>query len=867
MFKIIAKAFRFIFPTRDTIILRAYSKKVAVINSLEPKYAAMSDEELKGVTKALKLRLSSSETLNDILCDAFAAVRETAKRVLGMRHYDVQLIGGMALNDGFVSEMKTGEGKTLVATLPAYLNALSGNGVHVVTVNDYLSKRDHDWMSKVYSFLGLNTGAVVPSMSQAEKRQSYAKDITYVTNTEAGFDYLRDNTAVTVEELTITSRPLSYAIIDEIDSILIDEARTPLIISGPETSNEGMYKKIHKIVSKMIDSTCFDFDEKSKNITFNEKGNEVLEKELKNNGLIDQQDSLYSADSYSILNQCMQTLRAIHVLKKDTDYIVKNGQVCLIDEFTGRIAEGKRLSKGLHQAIEAKEKLFIKPENKTIASITYQNFFRIYGKISGMTGTAKTEEKEFYDIYKLKVLAMPTHRKLRRRDDDDLIFINKKQKIEAIVKKVKEKHEIGQPMLIGTANIAASEELSRALKRDGIKHSVLNAKNHEQEASIIAQAGKFKAVTIATNMAGRGTDIILGGNVSDEIKKIKSGDLTEAQQAEAIAAIHKSQEENKAKVEAVNGLCVIGSERHESRRIDDQLRGRSGRLGDVGESIFMMSLEDDLLRIFGGERLQSIFQKVGFQETDALDHPMLTSSVLRSQKKLEGMNYDSRKSVLQYDDIINEQRKVFYEQRNIFLFSEDKVLQSYLSIVAKFANLLVTDCISESGSIDLKKLAGDSVRALPNIEIEALMNVIEYSVNESPDRSPVEAIERIVTTFINNVIKSKVNDLPEQEREGLVRLVIIGSLDSAWQDHMMALNHVREGIHLRAYGQKDPLGEFKRESYELFHEMLDSFENIAVRRLLSFKINVMQQPNSGKVSRNDKCPCGSGKKFKSCHGK
>lgn len=861
------KALKTIF-SRDKKVINSYKKIVAKINQLEPDISVLSDEKLREKTDYFKQELKQGKTLDDILPEAFAVVREAAKRTVQMRHYDVQLLGGIALHNGFVSEMKTGEGKTLVATLPAYLNALEGKGVHVITVNDYLSERDHEWMGKVYRFLGLSTGFVSQSHNKQNKNEIYKKDIVYVTNTEAGFDYLRDNLQLNKKDLSIISRPLNYAIIDEIDSILIDESRTPLIISGPSKTNTALYKKIYGVVKSKLSKDCYEIDEKNNNVTLTEKGNEVLEVELKSVGIIPSAESIYSANSYEVLNQCIQALKAEHTLTRDSDYIVKNGQVMLVDEFTGRIMEGRRYSKGLHQALEAKEGLKIHPESTTIASITYQNFFRLYNKISGMTGTAKTEEKEFFDIYKLKVLSIPTHKKILRKDFDDLIFKSKADKANKILELVQEKHAKGQPILIGTSSIASSEELSRMLKKNKISHQVLNAKKHELEASIIAQAGRLNAVTIATNMAGRGTDIILGGNIEAERAAIMKSD--QESKEDLIKELEERHELERESVVKANGLCVIGSERHESRRIDDQLRGRSGRLGDVGESIFLLSLQDDLIRIFGGDTMEKMFSKMGFKEGESLNHPMLNNAVSRSQKKLEGLNYDSRKSLLQYDDIINEQRKVFYQQRQEFVNNPDDIFNNYKSIINKVSYKIATNSISSSGVMEIDLLNKGISHYVTGEDKEALLNILKHNIEESTESAPIAVVERMITSFIHNITIARLKNVMPEDQIDIIKDLIISAFDQSWQEHISTLSHLKEGIHLRSYGQKDPLGEFKRDSYDMFEMMFETFEESLVKRMVNIRIQFQDPDLKGvdltKVKRNDPCPCGSNKKFKQCHG-
>ena len=864
----IRKILNFIFGDANQKALKKYEVIVKEINELEPTIKKLTDKKLKEKTNEFKEKIKSvikenktdeenneaiNKELHKILPEAFAVVREASRRVLGMRHFDVQLIGGMVLNDGSIAEMKTGEGKTLVATLPAYLNALTGKGVHVITVNDYLVKRDAETMGKIYKFLGLSVGCVTDDTPMENRKDEYAKDIVYVTNNELGFDYLRDNMKSSIYEMSLINRGFNFAIVDEVDSILIDEARTPLIISGPTTHDPRLYVIIDNLVSKLSEED-YEIDEKHKSVQLSESGNTHIEVLLKQAGLIAPNDELYSSNNFALLNFIIQSLRAHTLFKNGVDYIVKDGQAMIIDEFTGRIMDGRRYSDGLHQAIEAKEHLKIAPENQTLASITYQNFFRMYNKLSGMTGTARTEESEFFDIYKLPIVSIPTNKPIRRVDLDDLVFKDEDEKFNAIVETVKKAHEKGQPVLIGTASIDKSEKLSNLLNQAGLKHNLLNAKYHEKEAEIIAEAGRFGAITIATNMAGRGTDIMLGGNVQKEIDRTIAEMRDKNQQimqkanacenederkeilkdvveinAEKIA--NEIKEKHRAEYEQVvnvGGLFVIGSERHESRRIDNQLIGRSGRQGDPGQTQFYLSLYDNLLRIFGGERIDAFLSKFGFKGGEAMNHPMLNSIINKSQKKVEDYHYEIRKNVLKYDDIVNEQRKIIYEQRMNFVKSDN-----ISGIIKQIVSDVNEDIINKSTFNDkvepktLKNLLSDAY-LIPTVQ----MNFTSYDLNH-------------INNSLNFFYSSLFADVDISILEEVQRRVLLQTLDECWREHLYYLDHIKEGIHLRAYAHQDPFNEYKFECYNLMQKTMNNFIYIVVKRLFNISINVNDDNEEG----------------------
>ncbi|KLT22169.1 preprotein translocase, SecA subunit [Wolbachia endosymbiont of Armadillidium vulgare str. wVulC] len=854
-----------IFGSTNKKIIKSFRKIVQQINVLEPEMQSLSDKELAGKTAEFKRELKNGKTLNDLLIPAFAVVREASRRFLGMRHFDVQLIGGMVLHNGMISEMKTGEGKTLVATLAAYLNSLEGKGVHVVTVNDYLVKRDTEWMSKLYNSLGVSVAFITNNLTDEERKEAYSADIVYSTNNELAFDYLRDNMKFSQEDMV--QRGFHYGIVDEVDSILIDEARTPLIISGPVEENNQIYKHINKIVTKLVDSD-YEVDEKGRTVFLTEDGISRVEELLKSYNLIPENSSLYDTNNMIMTHYIDQALRAHKLFTADKDYIAKDGKVVIIDEFTGRMMEGRRYSDGLHQALEAKENLEIQYENQTLASVTFQNYFRMYNKLSGMTGTAATEAEEFRDIYRLNVVKIPTNVPVKRVDIDDEIYGTEKEKFNAVLKFIEECHIRLQPVLVGTVSIENSEKLSTLLQSHSLKHSVLNARYHEQEAYIIAQAGVPGSITIATNMAGRGTDIQLGGNaemiVKVELEKIKNADEREKKYQEIVEKVKKDKE---VAIKA-GGLCVIGTERHESRRIDDQLRGRSGRQGDPGLSKFFLSLEDDLMRIFGSDRMRSFLQRVGLKNNEAIHHPWINKALEKAQKKVEARNYDVRKSLLKFDDVINNQRKVIFKQRNNILNNEINDLVEVYSEV----NEDVIEGIVQSGYYEdyVEDIAKEFDR---RYGVTLNKEALEEFLNKQ------EALD-YVNDKIQEFFTEKEKYFNSQQTTDLwntiVKQVMIMTLDHLWREHLSVLESLRQSINLRAMGQKDPLNEFKREAFLMFESMLEKWKELTIHRLAHFKLADNQEIGNRlhpaknirlpKVSRNDKCPCNSGKKYKHCHG-
>lgn len=890
-----------IFGSRNDRLLLRYGKTVKRINALADQTKACSDDELRQRTAQFRQRLDAGESLDDMLVEAFATVREAAERVLGMRHFDVQLIGGMVLHAGNIAEMRTGEGKTLVATLAAYLNALPGKGVHVVTVNDYLAKRDAAWMDQVYQFLGLTTGVVVPNLTTEERQRAYGCDITYGTNNEFGFDYLRDNMAFAATDRV--QREKSFAIVDEVDSILIDEARTPLIISGPAEENTDLYGKINKLIpllSRQIEEEGpgdFSLDEKSRQVHFTEAGHERVEELLLTAGLIKPGETLYDPANITLVHHLNAALRAHTLFTVDVDYVVDKGEVVIVDEFTGRLMAGRRWSEGLHQAVEAKEGVRVKQENQTLASITFQNYFRLYSKLSGMTGTADTEAFEFQQIYGLEVVVIPTHHHMIRQDNPDQIYLSKKEKYQAVLKEVSECNDRGQPVLVGTASIDTSELVSGLLKKASIPHQVLNAKYHEQEAEIIAQAGALKAVTIATNMAGRGTDIVLGGSPEGEL-----GDKN-ASQSEVIMA---RWQEKHDQVVGLGGLHVIGTERNESRRVDNQLRGRSGRQGDPGSSRFFLSLEDDLMRIFASDRVTGWMQKLGLEEGEAIEHKLVTNAIERAQKKVEGRNFEMRKQLLEYDDIANEQRVIIYDQRNELLDAQE-IAETILVMRDRIARELIdnhapSDAIKEQW--DLKAL-------------EATLQA-EFGIPEADNKwqgreeelSREQLTAELLSVFQESAATRETRVAPEVLRH-FEKAVMLQVLDNHWKEHLAAMDYLRQGIFLRGYAQKNPKQEYKKESFVLFNDMLERIRYDVVSTLSRVQVRVEEDveavdrqrqipeqisyehdeqsamqsnlPVGGgpsadtpiqpfvrglpKVGRNDPCPCGEGKKYKHCHGR
>ena len=896
--------------SRNDRLVKNKKKLVAKINRLASEYENLSDEALAAKTQEFRERLDQGETLDKLIPEAFAVVREASVRVLGMRHFDVQLIGGMILNDGKIAEMKTGEGKTLVATLSAYLNALPGKGMHLVTVNDYLAQRDADWMGKIYTFLGMTTGVIVSEMSSDARREAYAADITYGTNNEFGFDYLRDNMAFSLAQKV--QRDLNYAIIDEVDSILIDEARTPLIISGPTDENTDIYLKTNEIVPLLTKQETEDgpgdysVDEKTRQIFMTEEGHERIERLMVERGLMSEGGSLYDASNIRLLHYLNASLRAHVLFHKDVDYIVRNNEIVIVDEFTGRVMIGRRWSDGLHQAIEAKEHVAVKEDNQTLASITFQNYFRLYSKLSGMTGTADTEAFELQKIYGLEVVVIPTHRPMIRDDRGDVIYLTAMEKYQAMIEDIKDCVSRGQPVLVGTTSIENSELISTALQKQNIKHEVLNAKQHQREAHIIQQAGSPGAVTIATNMAGRGTDIVLGGNLEAELEAL--GDNAADSAREKVRGAWLDLHE---RVIASGGLHVIGSERHESRRVDNQLRGRSGRQGDPGSTRFYLSLEDDLMRIFASERVAGLMQKLGMEEGEAIEHPWVTRSIENAQKKVEGRNFDIRKEILAYDDVANDQRKVIYAQRNELMADED-----ISSIIIAVRKDIIHDVITQyippktmEEQWDIKGLE-DHLKQEFDAEIPLRQMLEEdHSLHE-------ETLRLKVIEILEKKHKDKEDELSADVLRHFEKSVLLQVLDNSWKEHLAAMDHLRQGIHFRGYAQKDPKQEYKREAFEMFGGLLGHIKYETIGILSKVKINREEdvqamdeqrkptqelhyehadalamddqpkkqfnpeQQNSSeieahqpfvrdgkKIGRNEPCPCGSGKKFKQCHGK
>lgn len=846
-----------IFKTSNERKLVEIQPLVQKINSLEPEIQKLSDQELKNKTQEFKKRIKNGENLNKILPEAFACVREASIRTTGQRHFDVQLLGGIILHQGNISEMKTGEGKTLVATLPAYLNSLTEKGVHVVTVNDYLAKRDSEWMAKIYNFLGVNVGCIINCIDDVSRKAQYECDITYGTNNEFGFDYLRDNMKYSIAEMV--QRKHYFCIVDEVDSILIDEARTPLIISGPTEDNSSEYFLCNKLVNQ-LSKEHYDTDEKDRSALLTEKGIDFIEDKLRKINLL-KGSSFYDPQNLSIVHHINQSLRANMLFTKDKDYIIKDNQIYIIDEFTGRIMEGRRYSDGLHQAIEAKEGVQIQNENQTLASITFQNYFRLYEKLSGMTGTAITESEEFYEIYKLDVVELPTNRPMVRKDFNDKIFRTEKEKFNAIIKQIVSANEKKQPVLIGTTSIEKSERISKILKEESIKHNVLNAKFHEQEAHIIAQAGRIGAVTIATNMAGRGTDIQLGGNLD---LKIKEGGTNDKVLVEKTKQEH---EQEKTKVLDSGGLFVIGTERHESRRIDNQLRGRTGRQGDMGASIFYLSLQDDLMRIFGSEKIDFMLQKLGLKEGESIDHPWINKALEKAQQRVEGRNFDIRKTLLQFDDVMNDQRKVIFEQRLGVIKN-----QNIYNVVNDIFEEIVENLISEihnyrdSADVNSKKLIKTKTERLCGTKID------DNDFNGWLSKSSSEQKEFLKNHF-DQRRNARIATAGDEINKNVEKRIFLQNLDYEWRSHLQYLEQLRQVIGLRGYGQKNPLDEYKKESFNLFKDLLSKIKE----NLIMFLINIQvtkedrppqpQQPTAQeKISRNASCACGSGKKYKNCCG-
>ena len=910
MFGRIARA---ILGTANDRALKRLQARVPQVNALEQQTAALDDAALQARTAQFRDRLAKGETLDDLMPEAFATVREAAKRVLGLRHFDVQLVGGMVLHEGKIAEMRTGEGKTLVATLPVYLNALSGKGVHVVTVNDYLASRDAEWMGRIYRFLGLTTGVIIHGLSDEERRAAYAADVTYGTNNEFGFDYLRDNMKYRLEEMV--QRDFNYAIVDEVDSILIDEARTPLIISGPSEDSSDLYRRVDEVVKRLVeDKSTFEKDEKQRTANLTDTGSETVEEMLRAEGMLEE-GNLYDFHNVTLVHHVNQSLRAHVLFTRDVDYITRDDKVVIIDEFTGRMMEGRRYSDGLHQALEAKEHVSVQPENQTLASITFQNYFRLYPKLAGMTGTASTEADEFAEIYKLEVVEIPTNVPVARRDSDDEVYRSATEKYDAVATLIDEARTRGQPVLVGTTSIEKSEVISALMKQRGIPHNVLNARYHEQEAAIVAQAGRPGAVTIATNMAGRGTDIQLGGNI-EMLARQEAGGLGEGPEFDAAMARHKPEvEAGRATAKAAGGLFVIGTERHESRRIDNQLRGRSGRQGDPGASRFFLSLEDDLMRIFGSDRMGGMLQKLGLKEGEAIVHPWINKALEKAQKKVEARNFDTRKNLLKYDDVMNDQRKEVYAQRKTFMQAAE---------VAETVAEMRRECIGDMVDKAIPENAYPEQWALPELEEKVRdqlgldLPVAAWAKEEGIDETQVR--ERIEAAADQHFAAKSANIGPDLMRM-VEKSLLLQIFDAVWKEHLLALDHLRQGIGLRAYGQRDPLNEYKSEAFGLFNGMLADLRERVTSVLMRIELRPDQPPPSpdpvrvmdmrhpdpamaelemagegagyepvpmgtadaprraeavvdpedpatwSRTPRNAPCPCGSGKKFKHCHGR
>ena len=899
-----------LFGSRNDRLLKRMQKNVQAINQLESGIAALSDEQLRGKTAEFRERFSAGVSLDDLLPEAFAVVRETGKRVLGMRHFDEQMIGGMVLHQGRIAEMRTGEGKTLVATLPAYLNALSGRAVHVVTVNDYLAKRDAEWMGRLYGALDMTVGVILGGMPNQDRQHAYGCAITYATNNELGFDYLRDNMAFHPSQRV--QRDHAFAVVDEVDSILIDEARTPLIISGPTDDRSDLYTRINVLIPRLERQATsegkdevelpgdYSVDEKSRQVYLSEAGHEKVEHLLAEIGLLAEGDSLYSATNISLMHHVYAAIRAHALFQKDVDYVVKDDEIVIVDEFTGRTMPGRRWSEGLHQAVEAKEGVVIQQENQTLASITYQNYFRLYETLSGMTGTADTEAYEFQEIYGLEVVVIPTHRPMVRDDRGDLVFLTPKEKFEAIIDDIKDCAQRGQPVLVGTTSIETSEFLSGLLGKQNIKHEVLNAKFHEKEAQIVAQAGRPGSVTVATNMAGRGTDIVLGGNLGAELAELASDD------ADKIATTRADWAQRQAQVLAAGGLHIVGTERHESRRIDNQLRGRSGRQGDPGSSRFYLSLEDNLMRIFASERVAGLMQKLGMEEGEAIEHPWVSKAIENAQRKVESRNFDIRKQLLEFDDVANDQRKHVYEQRREVM-EADTIADNIRGIRHDVVNTLVDTYIAPQSFDETWDLPGLS-QALEN-EFAVKADVAAWT--KADDSLDEDGIRAQVLQVIEEAYAAKEAQVGIEDMHNFEKGIMLQVLDSHWKEHLAAMDHLRQGIHLRGFAQKNPKQEYKREAFEMFARMLDEITRDVIGILSKVQVRAkedveaveqqqrraaeqqqyhyqsgadepppsaapsaddasLQAPyvrDGRKVGRNEPCPCGSGKKYKQCHGK
>jgi preprotein translocase subunit SecA len=900
----VSSLLRKVFGSRNERIIKRLFKTVNRINSLEAGLQQLGDDQLKAKTDEFRQRYRDGEPLDQLLPEAFAVVREASQRVLGMRHFDVQLIGGMVLHEGKIAEMRTGEGKTLVATLFAYLNALAGKGVHVVTVNDYLARRDAAWMGKLYGFLGMNTGVAVAGMSHTEKKAAYDADITYGTNNEFGFDYLRDNMAFRMEDKV--QRELNAAVVDEVDSILIDEARTPLIISGPTDDNSDLYLVMKDLVPKLVRQEeeegpgDYSVDEKQKQIHLTEAGHQRVEELLEKAGLLQEGQSLYDAANLTLMHHLNAALRALVLYSKDVDYIVQDGQVVIVDEFTGRTMPGRRWSEGLHQAVEAKEGVRVQNENQTLASITFQNYFRLYHKLAGMTGTADTEAAEFEQIYGLEVVVIPTNKPMIRDDRGDLVFLTVKEKFDAVVEDIRDCQKRGQPVLVGTTSIETSEYLAGQLQSAKIRHEVLNAKQHEREAHIVAQAGRPGSVTIATNMAGRGTDIVLGGSLDAELAALENPD------EHTVARIRKEWEQRHQQVIAAGGLHIVGTERHESRRVDNQLRGRSGRQGDPGSSRFYLSLEDNLMRIFASERVSGLMQKLGMQEGEAIEHPWVSKAIANAQRKVEAHNFNIRKSLLEFDDVANDQRKVIYEQRNELMASDD---------VSETINAVREDVVDEVISTYIPPGSLDEQWNIPGLETAIETEFAQkFPVQEWLDSDDDLHEETLRAKILDELVKAyaaKEQLTGAETMRHFEKSVMLQVLDQTWKEHLAAMDYLRQGIHLRGYAQKNPKQEYKREAFEMFTALLERIKTDVVGILSKVQVrtesdvqavdeqrrsradmqfrhdeaSAMQdagiddegsmpeehaQPfvrGGRKIGRNEPCPCGSGKKFKHCHGK
>ncbi|MFA5824540.1 MAG: preprotein translocase subunit SecA [Gallionellaceae bacterium] len=901
----ISKLLKSVFGSRNDRLLKQYRRNVDAINALEAGIAALTDDELRNKTAQFKQRVQQGETLDILLPEAFAVVREGGRRALQMRHFDVQLVGGMVLHYGKIAEMRTGEGKTLMATLPAYLNALSGKGVHVVTVNDYLAARDAEWMGRLYRFLGLSVGVILSNMDHADKQAAYAADITYGTNNEFGFDYLRDNMAAQANERF--QHGLNFAIVDEVDSILIDEARTPLIISGQAEDNLDVYLQMNKIVPHLVrqkeeeGAGDFSVDEKNHQILLSEAGHERAEQLLAQAGLLPAGGSLYDPANITLIHHLYAGLRAHNLYFRDQHYVVQNGEVVIVDEFTGRLMSGRRWSDGLHQAVEAKEGVEIQKENQTLASITFQNYFRMYNKLAGMTGTADTEAYEFQSIYNLETVIIPPHRPTVRKDLMDKVYLSTNEKYAAVIADVRDCYERGQPVLVGTTSIETSELLSSLLDKEKLPHQVLNAKQHAREAEIIAQAGSPKMITIATNMAGRGTDIVLGGNVEKPIELVRMDESMDAAAREQrVTELKAAWQPIHEQVVASGGLHIIGTERHESRRVDNQLRGRAGRQGDPGSSRFYLSLEDPLLRIFASDRVAAIMNKFKLPEGEAIEHVWVTRAIENAQRKVEARNFDMRKQILEYDDVANDQRKVIYQQRNELLESED-----ISETISAMRDNVVNDAVSEFIPPHSMEEQWDVPALEKSLAAEYQLTLPLAQWLEQDKQLDEQGIRTRVMDAAQQQYQAKIDTVSAEVMHGYERIVMLQSLDTHWREHLAALDHLRQGIHLRGYAQKNPKQEYKREAFELFSNMLESIKRDVTQTLMNVQIRsseeveAVEAPHtpenvqyhhadyeealasggqeegehkpfvrSGeKVGRNDPCPCGSGKKYKQCHGK